>query len=106
VHLKLVVLFLDLLLLGLFLVLIVDVVDIGVSNQVIALPLLVASRDLALFVVVVDEDLVHVDVELSLFDLVGGRQVRIQLKLLSHLVDQNVLSVVVLLEFNGGGLDL
>ena len=98
VHLQLVVLFLDLLLLGLLLVLVIDVVDVGVADQVVTIPLLVARRDLAFLIVVVDVDLLLLDVELRLLDLIGGWQVRIELELLGHLVDEHVLVVVVLLE--------
>ena len=101
-HLKLVVLLLDLLLLGLFLVLVVHVVNVSVADQVISLPLFRPRSDFALLVVVVDVDLVHDDVELSLFNLVSCRKVWVQLELLRHLVDQHVLAVVVLWELYGG----
>ena len=106
VHLKFVVLFLDLLLLGLFLIFVVNVIDVGVSNQVISAPLLIASSNLTLLVVIVDEDLVHDNIELRLFDLIGCGKLRVQFKLLSHLVDQDVLAVVVLLELDSCGSDL
>ena len=106
VHFKFVVLLLDLLLLGLLLVLIVDVVDVGVTNQVVTLPLFELGRDLPLLVVIVDEHLAHVDVELSLLELIGSWKVWVELELLCHLVDQHVLAVVVLGELDLGGRDL
>ena len=97
-HFKHVVLLLDLLLLRLLLVLVVDVVDVGVADEVVAVPLFVASRDLALLVVVVDVDLLLLDVELRLLDLVGCRQIWVELELLRHLVDKHVLAIVVFFE--------
>ena len=98
-HLQFVILLFNLLLLGLFLVFIVDIVDVGVSNEIITVPFFVARRDLTLLVMVVDEDLLHGDIKLSLLDLVGGRQVWIQLELLSHLVDHNLSTIVIFLDF-------
>ena len=87
VHFKLMVLFLDLLLFGLLMVLIVHVVDIGLPNKIVSLPLFGFRCDLAFFIVEVDVDLVHGDVELGLFYLVRGWKVRVKLELLRHLVD-------------------
>ena len=98
-HLQFVILLFNLLLLGLFLVFIVDIVDVGVSNEIITVPFFVARRDLTLLVMVVDEDLLHGDIKLSLLDLVGGRQVWIQLELLSHLVNHNLSTIVIFLDF-------
>ena len=105
-HFKLVVLFLDLLLLGLLLVLVIHVVNIGVAEQIVSLPLFRACGDFPLLIVIVDVHLVHGDVELCLFDLVGGGKVRVQLELLSHLIDQHVLIVVVFGQLDGGLEDL
>ena len=105
-HFKLVVLFLDLLLLGLLLVLVIHVVNIGVAEQIVSLPLFRACGDFSLLIVIVDVHLVHGDVELCLFDLVGGGKIRVQLELLSHLIDQHVLIVVVFGQLDGGLEDL
>ena len=97
VDLKIEVLLLDLLLLRLLLVLIV--LDILVSKQVITVPLFGSSCNLALFVVVVDQSLLCLDVEFSLLDLVSCWEVSVQLKLLSHLVHEHISAVVVFLQF-------
>lgn len=97
-HLELVVLLLDLLLLRLFLVLVVHVVSVGTADQVVSVPFFVACSDLALLIVVIDEDGLERDVKLSLLDLIGRGQVRVQLELLSHLIDDDFLAVVVLTE--------
>ncbi len=98
VHFKLVILFLDLHILGLFLVLVVDIVGSCVANQIITVIVFVMSCNLTFLVVVVDADSFGLDVELCFFDLVVGGQVLVQLKLLSHFVDQNFFVVVVLLQ--------
>lgn len=98
VHFKLVILFLDLHVLGLFLVLVVDIVGSCVANQIITVIVFVMSCNLTFLVVVVDADSFGLDVELCFFDLVVGGQVLVQLKLLSHFVDQNFFVVVVLLQ--------
>ena len=101
VHLEFVILSLDLLLLRLLLVFVVHVVDVGVSDQFITVPFFVPIHNLSLLVVVVDEDELLVEVELSLFDLVRGRDGGIQFELLRHLVDEQLLAVVVLFEAQG-----
>ncbi len=98
VHFKLVILFLDLHVLGLFLVLVVDVIRSGMTNQIITVIVFVMSSNLTFLVVVVDADSFGLDVELCFFDLVVGGQVLVQLKLLSHFVDQDFSAVVVLLQ--------
>lgn len=50
---------------------------------------------------IVDEDPLHCYIEFSLFNLVGGRKVRVQFELLSHFVDHNVSTIVVLFNFEG-----
>ena len=97
-HLKLVILLLDLLILGLLLVLVVDVVDVGVTDQLIAAPSFLMCRDFTLLVVVEDVDHFHIDVELCLLDLGGSWQIWVKLKLLGHLVDQHLFVVVVFTE--------
>lgn len=98
VHFKLVILFLDLHVLGLFLVLVVDVIRSSMTNQIITVIVFVMSGNLTFLVVVVDADSFGLDVELCFFDLVVGGQVLVQLKLLSHFVDQDFSAVVVLLQ--------
>ena len=95
VHLELVILLLDLLVLGFLLVLVVHVVDVGVADQIISVPLLGTGSDLALSVVIVDKHLLQKDVKLSLLDLVGSWQIWIKVEFLGHLVDLNLLVVVV-----------
>ena len=96
VHLELMVLLLDLLLLGLLLaIFVIDVVDVGVSNEVVTVPLFITSCNFTLLVVVVDVDRLHEDVELSLLDLVSSGKVLIQLELLGHLIDDEVLVRIV-----------
>ena len=97
-HLQLVILLLDLLLLRLFLVLVIDVINIGVTDQIIAVPLFVACGNFTFLVVVVDENLLHSDIKLSLLDLIGSWKIWVKLKLLCHLVDQDVSTIVVLLD--------
>lgn len=98
VHFKLVILFLDLHVLGLFLVLVIDVIGSGMTNQIITVIVFVMSGNLTFLVVVVDADSFCLDVKLCFFDLVVGGQVLVQLKLLSHFVDQDFSAVVVLLQ--------
>lgn len=98
VHFKLVILFLDLHVLGLFLVLVIDVIRSSMTNQIITVIVFVMSGDLTFLVVVVDADSFGLDVKLCFFDLVVGGQVLVQLKLLSHFVDQDFSAVVVLLQ--------
>jgi len=101
VHLKLVVLLLDLLLLRVLLtIFVIDAVDVGTADQFITVPGLIARRDFTFLVVVVNVDGLVLNVELSLLDLIGGRQIFVELELLRHLVDNEVLvgPVVVRLE--------
>jgi len=96
-HFKLVILLLDLLLLGFFLVLVINIVNISMTDEIVAIPLFVACRNLTLLVVVVDENLLLMDVKLSLLDLISCGKIWVQFKLLSHLVDQDMSTIVVLL---------
>ncbi len=96
VHFKLVILFLDLHVLGLFLVLVVDVIRSGMTNQIITVIVFVMSSNLTFLVVVVDTDSFGLNVELCFLDLVVGGQILVQLKLLGHFVDQYFSVVVVL----------
>ena len=96
-HFQFVILLLDLLLLGLFLVLVIDVVNISMTDEIVTIPFFVARSNLSLLVVVVNEHLLLMNVELSLLDLIGCGKIWVQFKLLCHLVDQDMSTIVVLL---------
>ena len=95
-HLNRVDLLQDLLLLVLLCVLVIDVVQLGLSNVLVPVPLLFTGGDLSLFVVVVDVHLLKVQVELGLLHLSGSWHVRIKVELLCHLLQLDRLFVVVL----------
>ena len=84
--------------LGLLDLLIVLIRNFRLANQVISRKLLKVCCDLALFIVVVDVDELLVQVEFGLLDLGVSRVPRVQLKLLGHLADDNLLARVILLQ--------
>ena len=67
-------------------------------NQVISVIVFIMSGDFALFIVIIDAHTLGLDVELSLFNLIGRWQVLVKFILLSHLVDQDLATVIVFLE--------
>lgn len=93
----------DLLLLGLLIVFIVHAIHTvwGVADQLGAVELCHFRSDLALLVVVKNRDfsLGSLQVEFALFNLLGGRFLRvvIQFKFLGHLLDGNIFAIVALI---------
>jgi len=89
-----------LLILGFFLFTTVGIINLCITEEVIAVPFFLSSCDLSIFVVIEDVDELLVEIELSLSHLLSGWLLCVQFKLLSHLLDTNALwmLVVVLLQ--------
>ena len=95
-HLQRVNLLLNLLVFGLFLIDAVSVgVDPRVTNEIFAVPVEVRRSNSTLLIVVVDVNTRLVHVKLSFLDLLSGGLLRIQLKLLSHLLYRNFLLPII-----------
>ena len=85
---------------GLLLLTSVRIINFGVTEKVVAVPLFFSCSDLTVFIVVEDVDKLLVKVELCLPHLLSSWLFLIQFKLLSHLLDADALYnlIVVLLQ--------
>ena len=91
-------LFLSLLQLSFLNVFFIHIASLGLANQLVAREFLVVSSNFSFFVVIVDVDHLFVQVELCLLNLGFGGEVGVKFETLGHLVENNFLASVILLQ--------